>query len=463
MKKFLIIFGSFILFIVSTGTMFKLMHWPGAGPLLVIGIFLFSVFFLPIFFILRMVENKSALNIITNIFGLFTTSSLFMGVLFKIMHWPGAGPMIVLGTTFFICPTLILYVIQQFKEYNRNFREFWRTVVLGVLVSVFLIFWGTNVTRNILYSYLKIEDATLQTNLNLTEYNSFILDEIKQKHPDDSVYVVTAEEIHKLTTEMVQKIENIKKELIQSVELNPEAMDNHWLINAKDNYDISTHYLGTAESQAGIELFNNLNALKTELKKQMEKLPLANKATIEGLGDFGIKTELNPAMADYEMEWNQEMFHSQIVVGALSLLTGLQNEVLNAEFKCLKVISLDARKFNLTIRLETSGNKALTMGTIKIIKNGKTEMTIDAKGIEESVALNFNSNYLIECSKNGYQDKTFFFDTHIPDGREKEEFAKFTASVELNKNEEGKIAETSKPVGGVKYDTKLEDFNKVGD
>ena len=61
MKQVLIIFGAFVLFLISIATMFKIMHWPGAGPLFVIGMTLFSGFYLPLFFIERIIQNKTAL------------------------------------------------------------------------------------------------------------------------------------------------------------------------------------------------------------------------------------------------------------------------------------------------------------------------------------------------------------------------------------------------------------------
>ncbi len=345
MKKFLIIFGSFILFLISIGTMFKLQHWPGAGPILFLGMFFFSAVFLPLFLIQRLINDKSVLNITTNIFGLFSTSLLFLGVLFKTMNWPGAGPMIVFGAAFFIFPTLILYMILQFKEYDRKFSEFWRTITLGVLVCVFLIFWGSNVSRSMLYSYLKVDDATLETNKNLMEYNDYILQEIRKKYINDAVYSNTAENINNQTMQINQYVEDIKKELIQYAERDARAVENHWYINAKDNYDIPTHFIGTAKSKTGIELFTRLNNFKIVLKGQMLKLPFENKDLVESLGDFGINTSLKPEMTEgYDLTWNEGMFNQQILVGTLSLLSSIQNEILNAEFKCLKSISMNENK-----------------------------------------------------------------------------------------------------------------------
>ncbi len=346
MKKTLIILGYFILFIISFGTLFKLQHWPGSGALLVLGISGFAIIFLPLFFIQRMLENGKPLNIITNIFGLLSTSTIFMGVLFRVQHWPGGSMMVVTGTFVFAFPTLILYTVQQFKEYDRKFSEFWRTITMGVLVSVFLMFWGLTTSKNILFSYLKVEDATIETNKNLLEFNNFLLIQIDQKHTDNSQYHEAITTIHESTTKMMNSIEEIKNELLQYTV--PEGTTNHWNSNALDNYDIPTNYLGTSQSEKGIDLWQSLNRHKMILSEQLNKISFENPDIIKSMGDFGIKTDLKPEMkgeneSRNEVSWNEGMFNLQPMAGALALLSGIQNEVLSAEFKTLTTILTNAK------------------------------------------------------------------------------------------------------------------------
>lgn len=47
MKAFAFITGAVSISLTSLGILFKLMHWPGTGVLLLVGISLFSVFFVP--------------------------------------------------------------------------------------------------------------------------------------------------------------------------------------------------------------------------------------------------------------------------------------------------------------------------------------------------------------------------------------------------------------------------------
>ncbi len=309
------------------------MHWPGAAVMLVFSLTLFSAVFIPFFFIQRMIENKSGISIVTNIFGLFTTFLMFMGVLFKIMHWPGASIMIVFGTLLFICPTLILYAIQQFKEQDRRFSEFWKMMFLSILASVFVLFWGTSVSRDILTSFINIEDASIVVNQNLVSNNAYLLDEIQKKDTTNIALIEAANNIHKETVKLNEFIESIKNELIDKVELNPDAKRDHWYINAKDNYDVPTRYIGDYDSKRGIELHESIVKYNAFIKESLSKV------AVNDTNIVFINLIVRPEMTSgYEMKWNEAMFYSQTMAGTLALLSSLQTQSLNAEFKALTLI-----------------------------------------------------------------------------------------------------------------------------
>lgn len=83
MKKTLpilaIVFG--ILGIVGYG--FKIMHWPGAGIMLVVS----SAVMFVLLFIWFLMEKRSLFDICFFLFGLV----FFAGYMFKMQHWPGGG------------------------------------------------------------------------------------------------------------------------------------------------------------------------------------------------------------------------------------------------------------------------------------------------------------------------------------------------------------------------------------
>lgn len=115
-------------------------------------------------------------------------------------------------------------------------------------------------------------------------------------------------------------------------------------------------------------------------------------------------------------------------------------------------------KFPIEIKVTIAG--ADPKGALIIItKNGKPYKIINYEGVKYFQTLDFNGNYLIKCSKEGYVTKVIYFNTTIPKGREKREFAKFDLEVQLHKEIEGEKTKPNKPVGGVKYDSKLQDFD----
>lgn len=339
MKKILTGLGTFILIILGISTLFKFQHWPGASALFVVSMTLYISIFLPVFFIDRINQNKSGLNIATNILGLISTTMIFSGVLFKFQHWPGASFLLVIGTMLFVLPTLILYFVQQVKEFDKKFSEFWRTITIGILASVFLLFWGLNLSRSVLRSFLKVEDAVLKTNSNLIDYNSYILNEIRSKSKQDSVNYITSKNIHSSSLALYEYIEKLKQELIYETE-KAEPPSDHWMINSIDNYDIPTFMLGSADSQKGNALYDSLFKYNNNLKKEMSKLSLVRTNESLDISNFEIDLSVNEKLTEgYRMNWNMSLFLHQTLAASLCTLTSLQNDVLNAEFNCLRSIS----------------------------------------------------------------------------------------------------------------------------
>ncbi len=59
MKKIMLFSGIASAFLVTVGILFKFMHWPGAGISLILGISMSSLIFLPLMFVLKVKEKQS--------------------------------------------------------------------------------------------------------------------------------------------------------------------------------------------------------------------------------------------------------------------------------------------------------------------------------------------------------------------------------------------------------------------
>jgi hypothetical protein len=95
MKKSTLLLGIASSTLALFGCLFKIMHWPGASVMLVLAISLFCFFFLPIALMGSYQAMKKMKTLHTVTFIVFFISML--GVLFKVMHWPGASIFLLFG------------------------------------------------------------------------------------------------------------------------------------------------------------------------------------------------------------------------------------------------------------------------------------------------------------------------------------------------------------------------------
>lgn len=106
------------LLIFCFGAFSKLMHWPGASVELVMSSMLFSFGTLPLIIKLRYENRKNLLSgrvIALSIADLISVLSILMGLLSRLLHWPGGNLLIALGTAVLV-GTFILWNLSFRKE-----------------------------------------------------------------------------------------------------------------------------------------------------------------------------------------------------------------------------------------------------------------------------------------------------------------------------------------------------------
>lgn len=90
MKKIMMAGGFLSVLAFLVGSFFKVMHYPGAGIMLTLGILLISFFFLPLVFILKAKEVNTGLEKLTVALGTLLGILFCLDILFTVNHWPGA-------------------------------------------------------------------------------------------------------------------------------------------------------------------------------------------------------------------------------------------------------------------------------------------------------------------------------------------------------------------------------------
>ncbi len=116
MKKVMIGSGALSAAILTTGSIFKLAHWPGAGILLFAGIVSFSLLFLPLLFVLKAREAKNARDRMVTGLACLLGIVFSLATLFTVMHWPGSSMLWFTGiglSAFVLLPVYFFTGIRQ--------------------------------------------------------------------------------------------------------------------------------------------------------------------------------------------------------------------------------------------------------------------------------------------------------------------------------------------------------------
>ncbi len=97
MKKKIYWIGLIALILAICGTVFKTLHYPGASILLTLGFMTLVLGFFPIALLDSYRNEPKRLSATFYIVTYITLFIVFTGMLFKIMHWPGAGKILLVA------------------------------------------------------------------------------------------------------------------------------------------------------------------------------------------------------------------------------------------------------------------------------------------------------------------------------------------------------------------------------
>lgn len=120
MKKFMLLSGTIGAGILVIGNLFKFMHWPGTGILILLGILLLSLFFIPLLFFIKLKENPTGSQRWILSVGTILAVLFCLSVLFKIFHWPFAnilGNISTFGAILIFAP---MYLVHSFKSKDKQ-------------------------------------------------------------------------------------------------------------------------------------------------------------------------------------------------------------------------------------------------------------------------------------------------------------------------------------------------------
>lgn len=156
--------------VIFLGALLKINHWPGGGQLLIIGIVTLILVFLPLALRNHYRTEGERKNLQLYVVTWLTCFVVFGGMLFKLMHWPGAGKALLVALPFPYVVFLPVFLIVTSKDKNFSIHK---------TVAILFLLAGTSISAALLalnVSKEKIGDSMLLSrNYNMVEA---VVDEI---------------------------------------------------------------------------------------------------------------------------------------------------------------------------------------------------------------------------------------------------------------------------------------------
>jgi len=170
MKQNIYTLGLIITSVIFLGALFKINHWPGGGQLLILGIVTLVMVFLPLALRNHFRAEGGRKNLMLYIVTWVTCFVVFGGMLFKMMHWPGAGIALLIALPFPYVVFLPVFLFMTSKDKNFSIHN---------TVAVLFLLAGTSITSALLA--LNVSKDRLDDSMRLSRsYNRVeaVLDEI---------------------------------------------------------------------------------------------------------------------------------------------------------------------------------------------------------------------------------------------------------------------------------------------
>ncbi|MDG1332722.1 MAG: hypothetical protein P8P74_10350 [Crocinitomicaceae bacterium] len=192
------------------GILFKIMHWPGASMMLVLGVAIFGLLFIPLMIVLKFKDEAKPIDKWVLSAGLILGMTTSVGVLFKVMHWPFASILILSSLAAFILLFVPTYFITRVRRADLKFNTTVNSVLMMACACLLFALFRTSSSEKYLTRTTATQEYLIEQVNKVNKANEEIVMEVKDFKEFD--------ELHTTSRAMFEKINNIKVNLIAKAE-----------------------------------------------------------------------------------------------------------------------------------------------------------------------------------------------------------------------------------------------------
>jgi hypothetical protein len=340
MKKIIYISGIILINLQLAGVIFKVNHWPGAHILLTSSILLMVFYFFPIALVnsYKQQKNKSQLHLY--LVAYLTIAITSLGMLFKIMHWPGASIMLFIGLPLPFVLFLPFYIRHHNKTKAKSDKNFFGVIFFMMYLAILSSLLAVGVGRYVYSSVIPLIEKSVSQSNTLALRNDQSYEDLNQNHKNESELVLF-ESLNSNADNLCEILEDAKKELMLSASKENQAVISGKRINYNDlkgidKKDNTVSFI----SQKGDNTKENL----------IESKLIDFENTIQDLSNkYDLSEILNPKESPYSLVLiRNNMFEDRIksrsLVENLSAFSFMQNRVRLIEYQILNLLTQQTSK-----------------------------------------------------------------------------------------------------------------------
>ena len=334
------VFGWIASFFIAIATLFKLMHWPGASPSMVVGSISFLLFYLPLWLINAPKKDKK-LNLAYQTLILYLTSITF---LFKTMHWPGAAILFNLWFILSICFVFPLSLYQLYKAGKKSILDFHYVVVFVLLGSSIIgsVSGSSARANSMATSFSKNTDHIIASVQRLKIKNKQLYSAFEQlENKNVNSYYLKAQHIKKITDSINDYIRVFRNNLISLTEdVSISKADSLSIADLRDkvNSGIPTEEICGYGSEPRKGKFSGME-LKSLIETFRDSIILFVDAENRNFIKSGINLDTEPQIQDEDSgkleDWVMVTFREIPITAVLLTLENIRYEIINAETQVL--------------------------------------------------------------------------------------------------------------------------------
>jgi serine phosphatase RsbU (regulator of sigma subunit) len=378
MKKAIRIFGILTLCFFVIGYTFKMLHFPGAGPIFLLSMLFFDLFYLPFQLIYDFRKEKKTLNKIYFIIRFLFLFMLLTSFTFKMMHWPGAR-ILFISAEIFILIYFTFYFIRRSKEKIQlqfSFNDLMLTI-MGIIILHFVN--NSTIGRNVLYSFLYQAEQYKNINQGIKAANDILYSSVNQlSNTEENESIISSLNTVRIESDSIHfYLKEFQYRLIEEIEgWDRTITDSSFLYDIEEIDEFKRTYMYLFGDIHGINPKSNkysalgfkfmINEYVSTLKKVLED----EKLYPNNIG-LGLDTQDQYTRWGDRISW-EDMYFSKFFASVISNIAYLENLIYMSEYNTINQL---LSKLVLSNETEFIKNLALKSAD-DVIESNKKELTL---------------------------------------------------------------------------------------